>query len=130
MSNKTQLQANNTQLASLIHELQGKAAGGGASVETCTFTVNGGYIIGAAVLDNGVISTVSYEPGNVNSQDNVVSGSVVFIRGSQGGEHSFVNCSYVYEAQAGYSAYKAIAIDSGATSASVTVQSDEPPEPI
>lgn len=37
MSNKTQLSNNNTQLASLIQELQGKAAGGGgdASVETC-----------------------------------------------------------------------------------------------
>lgn len=31
MSNKTQLQANNTQLASLIQTLQGKAAGGGSS---------------------------------------------------------------------------------------------------
>lgn len=41
MSNKTQLQANNTQLASLIQELQGKAAGGGggASVETCTVEI-------------------------------------------------------------------------------------------
>ena len=36
MSNKTQLQTNNTQLASLIQTLQGKAAGGGASVETCS----------------------------------------------------------------------------------------------
>lgn len=47
MSNKTQLQANNTQLASLIQTLQGKATGGGgASVETCTVTVNavGGYV--------------------------------------------------------------------------------------
>lgn len=31
MSNKTQLQANNTQLASLIQTLQGKAAGGGGA---------------------------------------------------------------------------------------------------
>ena len=35
MSNKTQLQTNNTQLASLIQELQSKATGGsGAAVET------------------------------------------------------------------------------------------------
>ena len=32
MSNKTQLQANNTQLAALIQTLQGKAAGGGGGV--------------------------------------------------------------------------------------------------
>lgn len=36
MSNKTQLQTNNTNLAALIETLRGKAAGGGASVETCT----------------------------------------------------------------------------------------------
>lgn len=43
---KTQLQTNNTRLASLIQELQGKAAGGGASVETCTVTVNIGTELG------------------------------------------------------------------------------------
>lgn len=41
MSNKTQLSNNNTKLASLIQELQGKAAGGGESgvtnVDTCSF---------------------------------------------------------------------------------------------
>lgn len=39
MSNKTQLQANNTQLASLIQTLQGKATGGGGSVEACTVEI-------------------------------------------------------------------------------------------
>lgn len=41
MSNKTQLQENNAKLASLITELQGKAAGGGSGggAETCTVTV-------------------------------------------------------------------------------------------
>jgi hypothetical protein len=43
MSNKTQLQTNNTQLASLIQTLQGKAAGGGGSsgggAETCTVEI-------------------------------------------------------------------------------------------
>ena len=40
MSNKTQLSTNNTQLASLIQTLQGKAAGGGgSSVETCTVQI-------------------------------------------------------------------------------------------
>lgn len=41
MSNKTQLATNNTQLASLIQTLQGKATGGGGGggVETCTITL-------------------------------------------------------------------------------------------
>lgn len=42
MSNKTQLQTNNTKLTSLIETLQGKAAGGGGggSIETCTVTLD------------------------------------------------------------------------------------------
>lgn len=36
---KTQLQANNARLASLITELQGKAAGGGGGLETCQVTI-------------------------------------------------------------------------------------------
>lgn len=39
MSNKTQLQTNNAKLEALITELQGKAAGGGSSVETCTVEI-------------------------------------------------------------------------------------------
>lgn len=40
MSNKTQLQTNNTTLSSLIQTLQGKAAGGSSgAVETCTVTL-------------------------------------------------------------------------------------------
>lgn len=65
MSNKTQLQTNNTQLASLIQTLQGKAAGGGggASVETCSLTVtcnDGSYInwLLATVYRDGKIMTV------------------------------------------------------------------------
>ena len=38
MSNKTQLATNNTQLASLIQTLQGKAAGGGGGMQTATVT--------------------------------------------------------------------------------------------
>lgn len=38
MSNKTKLATNNTQLASLIQELQGKAAGGGGGMQTATVT--------------------------------------------------------------------------------------------
>lgn len=54
MSNKTQLQANNTQLASLIQELQGKAAGGAvASVETCEVSVSGAYFVFYTGVENG-----------------------------------------------------------------------------
>lgn len=46
MSNKTQLQTNNTKLESLIQTLQGKAAGGGSGggsgggVDVCTVTID------------------------------------------------------------------------------------------
>lgn len=53
MSNKTQLSNNNTQLASLIQELQGKATGGGgASVEMCTVSleIDGPYDSGNDVM--------------------------------------------------------------------------------
>lgn len=42
MSNKTQLSNNNTKLASLIQELQGKASGGSGAIETCTVTISAG----------------------------------------------------------------------------------------
>lgn len=43
---KTQLQTNNTRLASLIDTLKGKAAGGGSggSPETCELAFDGGYL--------------------------------------------------------------------------------------
>ena len=60
MSNKTQLQTNNTQLASLIQTLQGKAAGGGGGgVETCTVTVN--------ASNRGAIAYTKYSEGNIEA---------------------------------------------------------------
>lgn len=55
MSNKTQLQANNTNLASLIQTLQGKAAGSGSSggIETCTITRNNTNAVVGYVDVNG-----------------------------------------------------------------------------
>lgn len=117
-------------ITQLANALQGKSVpgGSGASVETCTFTVNGGYgcIIGATVLDNSVISTVKYSPGQMQTLDNVVCGAIVYMLGETGADYSCNNCSIVHES---YTSYLAIAIDSGVTSASVTVQSDLPPEP-
>lgn len=43
MPNKTQLSNNNTKLASLIQELQGKATGGGAALETVVITFENKY---------------------------------------------------------------------------------------
>lgn len=55
MSNKTQLSTNNTQLASLIQTLQGKAAGGGAggSIETCEVSVTNCYYVFYTGVENG-----------------------------------------------------------------------------
>jgi hypothetical protein len=63
MSNKTQLATNNTQLASLIQTLQGKAAGGGgASLDTCTVNFSGftagsddGYPVLFQTVENGEV---------------------------------------------------------------------------
>ena len=61
MSNKTQLSNNNTQLASLIQELQGKASGGsGGSVETCEVTVY------SADSPSGPKLTIYYVDGNLS----------------------------------------------------------------
>lgn len=61
MSNKTQLQTNNTQLASLIQTLQGKAAGGSGSVETCTVTVEFSWVqVGTMARYNPKVYSISY----------------------------------------------------------------------
>ena len=68
MSNKTQLQTNNTKLASLIETLQGKAAGGGsgaASLETCTVTFVNDDIMPPALIGH---QTVYYTDVNGQTQ--------------------------------------------------------------
>lgn len=88
MSNKTQLSNNNTKLASLIHELQGKAAGGGASVETCTVELDGviasyrPYYYSYTYLDdsgNIASAAVAKNSGVSVTLNNVVCGSVVTV---------------------------------------------------
>lgn len=74
MSNKTQLQTNNTKYASLIESLRGKAlpgggsSGDGANIETCTVTIipspdesmmDGLCIYSATCYENNVITTKS-----------------------------------------------------------------------
>ena len=51
MSNKTQLQTNNTQLASLIQTLQGKAAGGGSGGDE-----TGGLPTGVTAMASGILT--------------------------------------------------------------------------
>lgn len=94
MSNKTQLSNNNTKLASLIQELQGKAAGGGASVEMCTVTISnaGNYI---AVLyptyENGMF-TPNYASCNYGASPapfDIPKGHVIYIITGEG--HTYLD---------------------------------------
>lgn len=70
MSNKTQLSNNNAQLASLIQELQGKAAGGSGSVETCTVVF--GNVVGYTEPDD----VVAYTDGNGQMQVEAIDGGM------------------------------------------------------
>lgn len=94
MSNKTQLQTNNTALASLIQTLQGKAAGGGGSggTETCELTINfTGSLVGygeagglAKVRYSKVVSgSIELGDEDITSDsttfDNVLKGSMLFL---------------------------------------------------
>lgn len=85
---KTQLQTNNTRLASLIDTLKGKAAGGGgASVETCTVTVNSftpmiSYVFN--VYENGSVKFITANAFTMPNEQsvtvhNVICGSIVYI---------------------------------------------------
>lgn len=72
MSNKTQLSNNNTKLASLIQELQGKASGGSGAVETCTVTIRYKYpvVTGSSSYNNQSVScayTTVDENGNITT---------------------------------------------------------------
>lgn len=65
MSNKTQLQTNNAKYTSLIETLRGKAVdGGGASVETCTVTIN---FISSGVPNNVWISGTQFIDGSITA---------------------------------------------------------------
>lgn len=89
MSNKTQLQANNEQLASLIQTLQGKAQGGGSAVETCTVKiVDTGEGKSAPEFETVYITGYDHETGLVftemtfvtdGAEFDVVSGSYIFL---------------------------------------------------
>jgi hypothetical protein len=104
----------------------------GAALETCTFSVYGsGFIIGATVVENGQLTSVSYYPGECDTLENVVCGTMVFVRGEDSPTYTLDNCSYVFEAQGISSKFVPFFIDYGVTSASVTCESsmDGPPEP-
>lgn len=90
MSNKTQLQANNTQLASLIQELQGKASGGSGAVETCTvtFTMTGTPVFNSvsySTIENGAIVYSTLTGTAVNSTAiEAIKGTIVVFDSSTG----------------------------------------------
>lgn len=95
MSNKTQLQTNNTQLASLISTLQGKAAGGGgAAVETCSvrvYATDGAtclYQVQYTAFEDGkvvskrVVNNEDYVLQNFDiTYENVCCGTVFYVSG-------------------------------------------------
>ena len=88
MSNKTQLSTNNTQLASLIQTLQGKATGGG--IDTCSVRIIPDadatvYIVGYTYVDNDGKITSIYNDYNNGFQgqeitlNNLVCGSYIYV---------------------------------------------------
>lgn len=104
----------------------------GAALETCTFSVYGSaFIIGATVVENGQLTSVSYWPGDCRTLENVVCGTMVYVRGGESPTYTLDNCSYVYEAESSVSKFAPFFIDYGVTSASVTCESgmDGPPAP-
>lgn len=93
MSNKTQLQTNNTELSSLIETIRGKVAGSGgsgsgASIETCTLSLDvftdsaaSGYFCTCWENNTFVVKSGVFKYGSVNKimVENVVCNSCVFI---------------------------------------------------
>ena len=70
MSNKTQLQTNNTELSSLIETLRGKASGGGSgAVETSMVTISGD-------ADSSML--ISYT--TVDENDEMIGNCIAFLR--------------------------------------------------
>ena len=71
-------------IASIEAALEGKAAGGGAEIDTCTVTLSGGeYTMSLITIENGTVCTTSYAPGlsNYNSLTiyNVICNSMALI---------------------------------------------------
>ena len=103
MSNKSQLQANNTQLSSLIQTLQGKAAGGGSgsggSVETCTGTIKNDAAVGftAYYVDSSFTLQSVSESGfkKTATLSDVVKGSIIIVNGANPGMSSYSGVSVV-----------------------------------
>jgi hypothetical protein len=88
MSNKTQLQTNNTKYASLIETLRGKAVGGGssdgASIDTCTVTIttSSTSILGTTYtkfIDNKLISESTSENYSSLVLEDIVIGSAISV---------------------------------------------------
>lgn len=108
MSNKTQLQTNNTDLDALIARVNaakdtasslpdaGSGGSGGGSVETCTVTIQANYrtYVFLTVYSNGYITveSVPVDAGNVVTVENVV-------------KNSMMACIFMYYTNARYELY-------------------------
>ena len=127
MSNKTQLATNNTQLASLIQTLQGKATGGGGGgVETCTLNINASGIRNmkyTTVDDNGKITTViGNSIAETNKSIKCVIGTIVYFYndGGPGATASTSGCEVLTLQSSAMSCYLLLTCCAGET-ASITI---------
>lgn len=125
---KTQLQTNNEKLTALITELEGKAAGGGGSVETCTVELghstrydNRPYCYSYTYLDDsGNVTSAAVSQNDSSASvtlNNVICGSVVTVfwhyktnnlaieQATQLADYSVYFNAYRIEANAGGTAY-------------------------
>lgn len=86
MSNKTQLQTNNTKYASLIETLRSKASGGsggGAGVETCALKLyTEGIPDGSDIIyyidESLTLQEISFPPFNEVSSVTVIKNSIIY----------------------------------------------------
>ncbi len=128
-----QLTTNTTGLQTILSAVNAlpEAGSGGATVDTCTFTITGGgCIMCATTFEDGEFAVLKYTADDMaTSIDNVVCKTMVFIRGAQSADLILSNCSFADEISGPNTLYTGVVIDQGATDATVTVSGgvDEPP---
>ena len=120
----TAVSAQETLLDQALAAIANKAAGGGASVKTCTVTVGGTLDpVTATVLDNGVIKSIATTSYTI---ENVVCGGTVVVFSQPAGLTFSATGAKMIASQGGYSEYHVFAIDPDATTVTISAESDEP----